>query len=53
MSLLVENESSKTAPAGYDELPDGIKMVISPHEYLWMDDITRANLIDIETEPEC
>jgi len=39
-------------PAGYDELPEAIKMIYSPREYAWLSDAAKARLIETETEPE-
>lgn len=36
----------------YDRLPEAIKFGISRHEYLWMTDDQKANLIQQECEPE-
>ena len=36
----------------YDTLPEAIKAVISPKEYLWLSDAEKARLIETETEPE-
>lgn len=36
----------------YDELPDSIKAVHSPQEYLWLSDAQKGRLMQDETEPE-
>lgn len=38
--------------AQYDALPDSIKVVMSPKEYMWLTDAQKADLVRRETEPE-
>ncbi len=39
-------------PAGYEELPEALKLTYTPREYLWLSDAEKASLIERETEPE-
>lgn len=39
-------------PADYDYLPESIKMVYSPSQYLWLSDYDKAKLIENECTPE-
>lgn len=36
----------------YNDLPESIKAIYSREEYGWLSDAERANLIQVETEPE-
>lgn len=36
----------------YDELPECIRQYYSRSEYLWLPDALKAELIEMETEPE-
>lgn len=36
----------------YESLPEAIKAVVSPKEYLWLSDAEKARLEQDETEPE-
>jgi len=36
----------------YDELPEAVKVRLSPKEYLWLSDAEKARLIQTETEPD-
>lgn len=40
------------SPAGYEELPEALKIVYTPQEYLWLSDQGKATLVQRETEPE-
>lgn len=39
-------------PGGYQDLPEPIKQIVSPKEYLWLSDAEKARLVQNETEPE-
>ena len=36
----------------YDQLPEPIKAIYKPYEWLWLTDEQKANLIQQECEPE-
>ena len=39
-------------PEGYDQLPESIKALYTPTQYLWLSDAEKGRLIQTETEPE-
>lgn len=39
-------------PEGYDQLPESIKALYRPDQYLWLSDNEKARLVQTETEPE-
>lgn len=45
--------SSETRSDDYEELPECIKALYTPKEYLWLSGEEKARLIQTETEPEC
>lgn len=40
------------SPSDYDRLPESIKALYTPEQYLWLSDYEKATLIQRETEPE-
>lgn len=46
------NEQLQPIPAGYAELPEGIKQAVTPREYAWLTDTEKARLVQSETEPD-
>jgi hypothetical protein len=39
-------------PPDYNALPDAIKHQVSPKEWAWLPDASKARLIQTETEPD-
>jgi hypothetical protein len=39
-------------PGDYDNLPEPVKQMYSPREYLWLSDKEKSSLVQRETEPE-